>query len=67
MDAHELVDGDHDIEDLLLGDVAVAVQVVQGERPLQLLVRCPPQQGGQGDQHVLDEGEKEENEYQKPN
>jgi len=37
--AHEVVDGRHDIQHLVLRHDAVAVRVVQTERPQQLLMK----------------------------
>ena len=42
----------------LLGDAAVLIDVVEVESPLQLLLRCAPQQDGQPDDKVLP-GERE--------
>ena len=54
MHAHEVVHRDHDVEHLLAGDEAVAVEVVQRERPAELLVGRPAEEGGQGHKHVLE-------------
>ena len=56
MQAHEVVDGEDDVEHLPPRDEAVAVEVVQRERPAQPLVRGTAQEGRQGDQHVLKHG-----------
>lgn len=40
----------------LLGDAAVLIDVVEVESPLQLLLRCAPQQDGQPDDKVLPGG-----------
>ena len=53
MNSHELMNRHHDIEHLLLGDVAVSIQVIQGECPLKLLVGRPTKKGRKTHQHVL--------------
>ena len=52
--AHEVVDREDDVEHLPPRDEAVAVEVVQRERPPQPLVRRTAQERRQGDQHVLE-------------
>uniref|UniRef100_A0A182QY34 Uncharacterized protein n=1 Tax=Anopheles farauti TaxID=69004 RepID=A0A182QY34_9DIPT len=56
--AHQLVDRGHDFLHLLLGDASVTVDVVQRERPLQLLVHGAPQQDRQVGDEFLGREEK---------
>ena len=54
-DAHQLVHGHHHVPHLVLGDDSIPVEVVDSECPGQLLLEGAVEQGGQGDQHVLDD------------
>lgn len=51
--AHQLVDRQYDLAELRPCDAPVAIQIVQLERPPQLLVDGPAEQSGQSHQHVL--------------
>lgn len=51
--AHEFVHGDHHVEDFGLGNVTVAVEIVEGESPFQFLLRRASEERGERDQHVL--------------
>lgn len=51
--AHQVVDGGHDVGHLLACDAAVAVDVVQRERPAQLLVQGAARQDRQSVHEVL--------------
>ena len=51
--AHEVMDGEDDVEHLPPRDVPVTVEVVESEGPPQPLVRRAAQERRQGDQHVL--------------
>ena len=42
LDTHHFVDGGDDLEHLLPRDEPIAVQVVHGEGPLQLLLQLSP-------------------------
>jgi hypothetical protein len=53
-DAHELIHRHYHIPHLILSDHPITVQVVHAEGPVQLLMQRPVQQGGEGDQHVLE-------------
>ena len=55
LDAEQLVHGDHHVGHLGLGDSAVTVEVVQAEGPAELLLQRAVEEGGEGDQHVLQE------------
>ena len=51
--AQHLVDGADDVQHLLLADEPVAVQVVQPEDPLQLVLHRAPRYVGQDRQELL--------------
>lgn len=51
--SHQLVDGHDDLPELRPGYAPVAIQIIQLERPPQLLVDGPAEQSGKSHQHVL--------------
>ena len=53
--SQQLIDGHHHDGHLVLGDGPVVVEVVQAEGPAELLLQRAVEEGGEGDQHVLQE------------
>jgi hypothetical protein len=52
-DAYHLVDGFHNGKHLLVGDLAVAVNVVEVERPVELVLHLAAARHAEGDDEFL--------------
>ena len=56
LNPHELRNSHHHISHFCLGDLSVTIEVIHTECPVELLIEGAVQQGGEGHQHVLEQG-----------